>query len=280
MKKFFLLFIFIANSVQAANLYKRPFKIEEPGVSITIPSIINQDYFKQVVKQLNSLPEGIPKIVEVLIDNGEPLEDGFQAKFAKSKDLIERTEQTGIQHVYVAYNNGETYSLGNSVGRVFATNTGLILLNDLRLKEITGVDTNQVYLVNVILHELLHIYGLDHASGLYNLVKNTPVMNLGKFGRLGMSHDDIAGLRENYNINPGKRRSVTINAPGGNIGLVGKRSRAQGKEIRGGTATFPQLKRGRYKVYWNNQLIGRIRTRCHNLILDVVEGTLVRRGCL
>lgn len=241
-----------------ANLYKRQFTIKEPEIIISfsesLSQIINIQLFDKMIKQIKKLPKPIPKIRNFYTNNIKLDNAGF-AKIQMVRDLKDDTENTGYFRVHVAYEPGESYSLRNTVGRVFGLPSGLILLNDVRLKQVAGNPIDPTYLVNLILHELLHIYGIDHASGLpFNEVKNTPVMNAGKFGKLGLSQDDIAGLRERYEVKPGKRVCLTVNASPGRIGLVNieKNARSQGKLVMEGKAIFPQLHKGKYHVYHND----------------------------
>mgnify|MGYP000173914446 CR=1 FL=1 len=240
-----------------ANLHKRKFTIEQSEIDIrfsqSLWDSIDHKKLQRVFKGINKLPTGIPKIREVFAATDPILKNTATDKIAKVKSLFKETDQIGVFQVHIAYEPGETYSLGNTVGRVFAIPGGLILLNDQRIKQVAGERIDPTYLVNLILHELLHAYGVDHARGLpFHKVKNTPVMNIGKFGKLGLAQDDIAGLRERYNVPKRNRVTLTINTTQGDrVGLVNKdkNARSQGKNVIKGQAVFPQLHKGKYDVY-------------------------------
>lgn len=239
-----------------ANLHKRQFTIKENKIDITLSQslwdIVDHGKLQKVCEQINKLPVEIPKVSTVWYPSSHALENTAAAKIAKVQELSDKTQTIGRFQVYVAYEPGETYSLGNTVGRVFSLPSGLILLNDKRLKQVAGDPIDPTYLVNLILHELIHIYGVDHALGLpFNKIKNTPVMNAGKFGKLGLAQDDIAGLRERYNVPQRKRVTLTVNSSADRIGLVNKEknARSQGKKVTNGQAIFPQLHKGKYIIY-------------------------------
>lgn len=246
-----------------ANIYKRRISIRFDKVCITLSAslykIVNKQMLEKAIKQINKLPAPIPKITGYKKDKGEPLENDHGTKIQKVRDLVAASSATRVQQVHIAYEPGEKYSLGNSVGRVFASNGGLIVLNDVRLKQVAGEPPHETYLVNLIIHELLHVYGIDHAAGLGFFInnkpflRNRPVMNAGKFAFVGMSQDDIAGMRENYAVPQRKRVTLTVNAPSGHVGLIhkDKKKHSQGKTIRDGVAIFPQLKKAKYDVYLN-----------------------------
>ena len=244
-----------------ANIYKRRLYIQEESVCIALSEslyeLVDHKLLNKAIKQINKLPKPIPKITGFIKAVGAPLENTTDAKIQKTRDLVALTSETGIMQVHVAYEPGEKYGLGNSVGRVYATNSGVILLNDVRLKQVAGELVDAIYLVNLIIHELLHVYGIDHAAGLGTLVKNRPVMNAGKFAYVGLSFDDKAGLFENYFVPKRKRVEVTINSveSGSRVALINKQKNklSQGKNLVNNTATFTHVPKGKYLVYINEQ---------------------------
>ena len=254
----------------AGNLFNRPMKIEQPEITITLSTslneVINHKLLQKAIIQINSLRTGIPRILE--IKSGGALENSLQSKIARSIELTLLSEKINIEQVFIAYEPGERYSLGNSVGRVFATNSGLILLNDLRLKQVAGNPPLEIYFVNLIIHELLHVYGIDHATGMHSRVRNQSIMHLGKTRSIGLSHDDVAALRENYDIASRNRVSVTIKANGNWVELINRKktARSQSKKLRNNTATFPQLKKGKYIVYVDGVKQKKIKVRRNKVI--------------
>jgi hypothetical protein len=238
-----------------ANIYKKKQLITQSKVFVTLSpelwNIVNKAKLKKVIRQINSLPKPIPKIQDIT-SRDLIVANTTQSKIQVTKDLSDKTIATGVMHIHIAYQPNEKYGLGNSIGRVFATNSGLIILNDVRLREVAGNPPNPTYLINLIFHEILHVYGIDHSGGLpFNRVKNTPIMNAGKFGFDGLSGDDIAGLRENYDVKIGKRVSLDIKANGSVIGLLNRENNfeSQGKNLVAGGAVFPQLMPARYDIY-------------------------------
>lgn len=226
-------------------------------LSDSLSDIVRWKYLRKIEKQINKMPQPIPRIK--FVEDCGALENSFDAKRSKSGSLISLAKETNVAQIFVAYEPGETYSIGNTVGRVWdqtanskgETPSGLILLNDKRLQQVSAGD--DIYLANLILHEVLHVYGLAHAKGMVGFeVRNQPVMNLGKFGYVGLSHDDRAVLKENYEVPVrGKNITVTIKTNGDSIGLFNRDNsiKSQGKELRNGVATFTHLKQGKYTIY-------------------------------
>lgn len=238
-----------------------------PDLAQLITELDAWDDWLKFVKQLDKMPKEIAKIdykgaaVYPVANTTERIQT--------VRDL--KAESSEVTRIHVAYEYNETYRMGNSVGKVFATNAGLILLNDVRLRQVAGDPPNATYLINLIAHEILHIYGLDHASGLGILLKNRPVMNLGKFAFIGMSFDDRMGLAEYYNIRKGKRKSLTINAKGKTVGILHKDKKkwSQGKDLVNGTATFPYTKPGRYAVYIDNKKVKSVKVNNKDKVVNI-----------
>lgn len=240
-----------------ANLFKTN-GIDTERVHITFSPELAQlmveldawDEWQKVVAQIDKMPQEIAK----LDYKGAAVYDvaNVGERIQTVRDLKAEQTQLGSFRIHVAYEPGNSYRMGNSVGKVFATNAGLILLNDVRLKQVAGDPPNAIYLINLILHEVLHVYGIDHASTFGLLIKNRPVMNIGKFGFVGMSFDDRMGLAEYYNIRKGKRKTLTINVTSGRDVLIINRDKkrfSQGKWVKDNKAVFPYTKPGRYAVY-------------------------------
>lgn len=222
-----------------------------PELAKLIVDLDAWDIWQKVVAQLDAMPKEIAKLdykgasVYAVANSSERIQT--------VRDLKAEQDASGTYRIHVAYEPGNSYRMGNSVGKVFATNTGLILLNDVRLKQVAGDLPDAIYLINLILHEILHVYGIDHASGFDIKIRNRPVMNIGKFGFIGMNFDDRMGLAEYYNIRKGKRKTLTINVQGNNVLILNKDKRkfSQGKNIKDGQAIFPYTKPGRYFIYVN-----------------------------
>lgn len=235
----------------AANLYKRKIIIPYPSVEVYLSDdcreLVNLEDLEIFAKQINRMPSGIPRISFYQTD--ETLGTSFNDRLAKSRELTLESIAENTQHVFVAYKVGEKYGLGNTVGTVWATNAGLILLNDVRIAE--AYDYDRELVTNLIIHEVLHIYGLDHASGVTSqFVKNTSVMNLGKDGKIGMNFDDRAGLLENYGIQ-NKMKDFSYETDGRIVTLLGKtkRKHTQGKRVVDGLVNFTHVPNGVYLVY-------------------------------
>jgi hypothetical protein len=105
---------------------------------------------------------------------------------------------------------------------------------------------------NIIMHEVLHIAGLEHSANI-QAVNRLPLMNGAPvIGRECMLYDDINALYEKYNVNLRGHKKFTINLPGivemrntKNVSLsVYKNS--------SGTVTFTNLKPGRYFIFVDN----------------------------
>lgn len=242
-----------------ANLYKKKRRMIHSTVKVMLCNelkpFVNTDYLKKIEKQMKKLPGDIPELKFVFSDDA--IENTFDAKRAKIAELL--TNATNQGQIFVSYKPGEKYSLGNTVGQVWGqtvtgngeVSTGLILLNEPRMEQVSG--HHHIYVVNLILHEVLHVLGLDHASGITpNMsVKNMAVMNLGKFSHVGLSYDDKAGLKENYDLPTHKQVQLTINASGGNVAIINKKqkNKSQGKWLINSTATFTHVKKGKYIIY-------------------------------
>lgn len=226
-------------------------------VSTSLYNVIDHDLLKQAFIQINRLPK-VPKLLLQVYKEDYPVAV-FKDRIQTVRNLKEETklDPDNRHRIHVAYEPGQSYRIGNSVGKVFATNAGLILLNDVRLKQVAGDPPDPIYFVNLVIHEILHIYGLDHASGLGVLVRNGSVMNLGKFGFVGLSHDDKMGLLEYYESPKRKRVEVIIEATGVNVGLLNrdKKKFSQGKNIEDGKAVFTHVKKGRYSIYINGNKV-------------------------
>lgn len=227
-----------------ANLYKRKIKIDYPQVDAYLSkdcaNIVDIDDLRTFEKQIAKLPNPIPKIK--FYQSDETLEPGLQNSINKSKALTLESQSKNIQQVFIAYKPNETYGLGNVIGKVFATNSGLVLLNDQRIKQ--AYDYDKGFVANLIIHEILHVYGLDHANGLGNLVANKPVMSLGKQSPIGMSFDDQAGLLENYGVT-NKMSSVSLQTDGDVAVLLGG-NKSQAKNTGNGAVTFTHVPKGNY----------------------------------
>lgn len=235
----------------AANLYKRKISIPYPTVEVYLSddcrNLVSLEDLEIFARQINRMPSGIPRISFYQTD--ETLGTSFNNRLAKSRELTLESIAENTQYIFVAYKVGEKYGLGNTIGTVWATNTGLILLNDVRITEAYGYDRELV--TNLIIHEILHVYGLDHATGVTSqFVKNTSVMNLGKSGKIGMSFDDKAGLLENYGIE-NEMRNFEYATNGRIVTLLGKtkKKHTQGKRVVDGLVNFTHVPKGVYLVY-------------------------------
>ena len=254
MKKILLIWLItlIGSGVAfAANLYNRKKTISYSSAVVFLSddcrNLVSLDDLEIFAKQINGMPEGIPRISFQQSD--ETLGNTFSDRLDKSRELFNNSIARRTQQIFIAYKLGETYGLGNTIGAVWATNTGLILLNDKRIAQAYGYDRE--FVTNLIIHEILHIYGLDHASGVTSqFVKNTPVMNLGKGNKIGMSFDDRVGLLENYGIE-NKMREFEFKTEGGIVTLakIRKKKHTQGKRVQDGLVKFTHVPKGSYWVY-------------------------------
>jgi hypothetical protein len=247
MKRVFITLALIGiTAAYSANLYNRKIKIDYPQVDVYLSkdcaNIVDMDDLRIFEKQIAKLPNPIPRIK--FYQSEEILEPGLQNSINKTRSLTLESQSKNIQQIFIAYQPGQTYGLGNVIGKVFASNSGLILLNDIRIAQ--AYDYDKGFVANLIIHEVLHIYGLDHANGLGSLVKNKPVMSLGKQSPTGISFDDKAGLLENYNAKT-KMSSVSLNTNGNVVALVGKKSQA--KNAIDGSVTFTHVPSGKYKLF-------------------------------
>ena len=258
-----------------ANLYKNKRYIQYPkiqvGLSKSLSDLVDWQLLHKMERQIANLPVKIPRLQ--FYKTTETLGTDFNSKKAKAIELTVKARDEGIAQSFVAYEPDATYSLGNTVGKVWAqtlsasgkTSSGLILLNDKRIAQVSEHD--RVYLANLILHEVLHIYGLAHAEGLpFTKVKNTPVMNAGKFGCLGLSYDDKVGLKEIYGTPQKRLITVEVTSSGGNVGLLnlGKKNKSQGKTLVDGKAIFTHVPKGRYSLYISN-----VKKKTFNLKKDI-----------
>lgn len=259
MKRIFITLTLIGiTAAYTANLYTPKIKINYPEVeaylSADCANIVNMSDLRIFEEQINRMRTGIPRIK--FFQSNESLTFGLQNHINKSIALTNTSTQTGKQQIFIAYKPGETYGLGNVVGKVFATNSGLILLNDQRINQAYGYDKG--FVANLIIHEVLHVYGLDHADGLGNLVKNKPVMSLGKQSPIGMSFDDEVGLLENYEI-PVMRRFST-QATGTTAALI-KGKQSQAKNIKNGTVIFTHVPKNNYWLVVDGKRIRRVKVK-------------------
>lgn len=227
-----------------ANLYKRKIKIDYPQVDAYLSkdcaNIVDMDDLRTFEKQIAKLPNPIPRIK--FYQSEETLEPGLQNSIDKTRSLTLESQSKGIYQIFIAYQPGQTYGLGNVIGKVFATNSGLILLNDTRIAQAYGYAKG--FIANLIIHEVLHVYGLDHADGLGNLVVNKPVMSLGKSAPIGMSFDDQVGLLENYEIPVMRRFSAKVT---GTTAALIRGKQSQAKNIVNGEVTFTHVPKN---IYW------------------------------
>lgn len=242
----------------AANLYNRKITIGYPAVEVYLSAdcgtLVDLKDLRIFEKQIEKLPLEIPRIK--FYQSEDTLESGLQNSIDKTKALTIQSQLKNIQQIFIAYKPNETYGLGNVIGKVFATNSGLILLNDQRIQQAYGYD--KAFVANLIIHEILHVYGLDHANGLGSLVKNKPVMSLGKQSPIGMSFDDRAGLLENYAVTS-KMSSIPLQAQGSEAILLNG-SKSQAKNIKNGLVTFTHVPKGKYKL-----LVDGVQTRRINV---------------
>lgn len=246
-------------TAHAANLYTPKIKIDYPTVEAYLSkdceALVNISDLQIFEKQIAKLPVAIPRIK--FYQSEETFESGLQNSIDKTRELFLSSQDKGIYQIFIAYKPGQTYGLGNVIGKVFATNSGLILLNDQRINQAYEYDKG--FVANLIIHEVLHIYGLTHADGLGNLVVNKPVMSLGKQSPIGMSFDDIAGLLENYNV-INRMKKLTLPVDGKVVALIdGKKSQA--KNSKDGIVTFTHVPQGNYWLIVDGVKIKRIQVR-------------------
>lgn len=242
-----------------ANLYKRKIKIDYPQVDAYLSKdcadIVDMDDLRTFEKQIAKLPNSIPRIK--FYQSEETFESGFQNSIDKTRALTLESQSKNAFQIFIAYKPNETYGLGNVIGKVFATNSGLILLNDQRIQQAYEYDKG--FVANLIIHEVLHIYGLAHADGLGNLVLNKPVMSLGKQSPIGMSFDDIAGLLENYNV-INRMGNLTLPVDGKVAALIdGKKSQA--KNSKDNIVTFTHVPQGNYWLIVDGEKIRKVKVR-------------------
>lgn len=259
MKKLLIALTLIGiTTAHAANLYTKKIKIDYPTVEAYLSkdceALVNISDLQKFEKQIARLPKPIPKIK--FYQSEETFESGFQNSIDKTRALALQSQSKNAFQIFIAYKPGQTYGLGNVIGKVFATNSGLILLNDQRIQQ--AYDYDKSFVANLIIHEILHVYGLDHANGLGSLVKNKPVMSLGKQSPIGMSFDDRAGLLENYAVTS-KMSSIPLQAQGSEAILLNG-SKSQAKNIKNGLVTFTHVPKGKYKL-----LVDGVQTRRINV---------------
>ena len=243
-------------TAHAANLYTKKIKIDYPTVEAYLSkdceALVNISDLQIFEKQIAKLPVAIPRIK--FYQSEETFESGFQNSIDKTRALALQSQSKNAFQIFIAYKPGQTYGLGNVIGKVFATNSGLILLNDQRIQQ--AYDYDKGFVANLIIHEVLHIYGLDHADGLGNLVANKPVMSLGKQSPIGMSFDDIAGLLENYDV-INRMKNLTLPVDGKVVALIdGKKSQA--KNSKDGIVTFTHVPQGNYWLIVDGVRVRRI----------------------
>jgi len=257
--KLLILILLTILPVNAANLYTPKATIEYPTIEAYLSkdceALVNMSDLQVFERQIAKLPIAIPRIK--FIQSEETFESGLQNSINKTRELFLSSQNKGIYQIFIAYKPGQTYGLGNVIGKVFATNSGLILLNDQRINQAYEYDKG--FVANLIIHEVLHIYGLAHADGLGNLVVNKPVMSLGKQSPIGMSFDDIAGLLENYDV-INRMKNLTLPVDGKVVALVnGKKSQA--KNSKDGIVTFTHVPQGNYWLIVDGVKIKRIQVR-------------------
>jgi hypothetical protein len=198
--KLLILILLTILPVNAGNVYtpKRAINFDtvEVYLSKDLATIQDIEDLKLFARRFNKLPTGIPRIE--FIQSEETLEPGLSNSISKSIELSSLSQEKYKMQVFIAYKTDETYGLGNVIGKVFASNSGLILLNDRRIAQ--AYDYHEGFVINLIIHEIMHVYGLDHAIGLSKYVKDIPVMSLGKSAPVGISFDDMVALFENYDI--------------------------------------------------------------------------------
>ena len=166
----------------------------------------------------------------------------------------------GTKSVFVNYKPGHDFKMGNRIANASTTksgastksHSGLVRINDIRLQQATGGDTT--FLANIIVHELLHCLGIDHASALADekgfVTKNRPIMVSGKSHPLGLSYDDKQGIKERYSLPKRKLRTVIIHVKGKQAVLknLDKPAQSVGKNIVDGKVEIPYVKPGRYSI--------------------------------
>ena len=244
----------------AANVYTPRKFIEYPSVEVhlskDLADIVDIKNLNIFAKQINKMPVEIPRVS--FHQSDETLEK--ENRISKAISLNVESANTGIQQIFVAYKHGEDYGLGNTIAKVYASNAGLIVLNDIRLRNRQAYDYHPGFTTNAIIHEIVHIYGLNHADGLGTIVKNIPVMSLGKSAPLGMSFDDKAGLLENYNVVSKKLREVCIETNGKVVAIINKKNKelSQSKNVKDGKVLFTHVVKGKYYVLVDGVEIERI----------------------
>jgi hypothetical protein len=254
--KLLILILLTILPANAGNLYSPKATIEYPTIEAYLSkdceALVNMSDLQIFEKQIAKLPIVIPRIK--FYQSQETFESGFQNSIDKTKALALQSQSKNTFQIFIAYKPGQTYGLGNVIGKVFATNSGLILLNDQRINQAYEYDKG--FVANLIIHEVLHTYGLGHADGLGNLVLNKPVMSLGKQSPIGMSFDDIAGLLENYDV-INRMENLTLPVDGKVIALIdGKKSQA--KNSKDGIVTFTHVPKGNYWLIVDGIKIKRI----------------------
>jgi len=245
-----------------ANIYANKILIEYDTVEVYLSkdllNIVNMADLEKFAISFNRLDKNIPTM------SFHPTEDTLDPaqKIAKSIALSQESASKLIQQIFIAYKPGESYALGNVVGKVFASNSGLILLNDIRIAQ--AYDYHKGFIANLIIHEILHVYGLDHADGLGLMVKNKPVMSLGKSSPIGISFDDQAGLFENYSV--AKKRTmahVEFDIEGDVAVLLNRDNpnNSQAKNIKNGKVIFPYALKGKYTLFVDGVKIKNLKVR-------------------
>ena len=246
-------------TAHAANLYTQKIKIDYPTIEAYLSKdcadLVDINDLRIFERQIAKLPIAIPRIK--FYQSEETFESGLQNSIDKTRALTLESQSKNAFQIFIAYKPGQTYGLGNVIGKVFATNSGLILLNDQRIQQ--AYDYDKGFVANLIIHEILHVYGLDHANGLGNLVANKPVMSLGKQSPIGMSFDDIAGLLENYNV-INRMKNLTLPIDGKVVALIdGKKSQA--KNSKDGIVTFTYVPKGNYWLIVDGEKIRKVKVR-------------------
>lgn len=191
----------------------------------------------------------------------------------------------GRKTIYTMYVPGEDYSLWTRIANATTTksgngtkaHSGLIRINDKRLQEATGGDN--VFLANIIGHEVLHILGIDHCSRISNeygfITKNRPIMVSGKAYPLGLSYDDKQGLKQQYKRMRRNVSEVTVKANGKQVVLenLDQPRFSVGKDLADGQMTMTHVKPGKYAIVVDQRTLKKCKIVEKNYEIDLTDIT-------
>lgn len=215
-----------------------------------------------------------------------------QKAFAPDKQIQALNFISGRKCFFVQWKPGQDYKLGTRVANSTSTksskgsHTGLCRINDIRLQQTSA--GNPIYLANVIVHEFMHMLGIDHPTAFYYkdkegknqaMVRKFPIMVAGKF-TLGLSYDDKQGLRERYETRRGKTRTVTIKTDASAKQAVlfnrDKPNQSVGKNLVNGQAIIPYVKPGNYWLVIDRLKSKRFKVGDKDKVITTVKPTRIK----